>query len=191
MSDPIIPWKFLRDAEGQVEPRPYVTTSGLAVDPAGNFPILYRSDKVRSAKNCWSLPSGLHEIGSTLEEQFSTELREELNLEVDPSCKTVKVGVYENIARCDGYHWVIVLLVARVKTLETLVNREPDKHSEIKLVNFNQLNTNEFLELTWAPGLGDALRLYKDSLRFEARFVSDVDARVNFAMQHPTGMKLS
>lgn len=193
MSDPI-PWKFLRNAEGHTEHRPYVTTSGLAVDPAGNFPILYRSDKVRSAKNCWSLPSGLHEIGLTLEDQFAAELREELNLEVDPSCKTAKVGVYENIAACDGYHWVIILLVTRVKTLETLVNREPDKHSEIRIVNFNQLTTSEFLGLTWAPGLGDALKSYKDALRFEARFMSNEDARVNFALQQlnaGAGMKLS
>ncbi len=172
MSEPIVEWKLLRDQAGQVEPRPYVTTSGLAIDPAGNFPILYRSDKVRSAKNCWSLPSGLHEIGLTLEDQFATELKEELGLAVDFNHKMVRVGVYENIAKCDGYHWVIVLLVARVMTLETLVNREPDKHSEIKIVNYNQLTDNEFLELTWAPGLGEALCAHRNSLRCHAHLMT-------------------
>lgn len=167
-----VPWKMLRDSSGEIEPRPYVTTSGIAIDSNGNFPILYRSDKVRSAKNCWSLPSGLHEIGSTLEDQFATELQEELGLEVDFNSPISKIGVYENIARCDGYHWVIVMLVAKVRTLDTLINREPDKHSEIRLVNFEQLLRKEFLDMTWAPGLGKALNDFKFQLHAEAMSVT-------------------
>lgn len=161
-------WRFLTDAGGAVTPRPYVTTSGLAIAPDGYFPIIYRSDAVRSAKNCWSLPSGLHEIGLTLFEQLTIELREELNLEVDhergvrvppyPTC------VYENIAHVDCYHWVIAVMVVPVKTLETLTNREPEKHPEIRRVHYTDILSAEFLGLPWAPGLGPALSFHANSL---------------------------
>lgn len=139
--------------------RPYVTVSGFAYDDNLNFPILYRSDKVRSAKNCWSLPSGLHEIGMRMEDQFCTELQEELNLNPIAS-SALHVGVYENIAACDGFHWVIHIFVVRVKSLATLINKEPDKHSRIMFKNVDALYEDPTLGLEWSPGLGDALKKY-------------------------------
>ena len=132
-------------------PHPHVTTSGIAFDADGNFPLLYRSDQVRSAKNCWSFPSGLHEVGLTLHEQFYNELEEELNLILLDS---ITHGVYENIAAVDDWHWVIAFLSGRVETLGSLTNKEPDKHSEVKI---ESVHTFDPANYNWAPGLGQYL----------------------------------
>lgn len=139
------------------EARPYVTVSGFAIDNNGRFPLLHRSEKVRSARNAWSLPSGLHEVGITGSEQFSTELKEELNLEpINNACQFI--GFYENI-RPDGpdlpgWHWWIAVYVQKVVTLDTLLNKEPDKHDLIDVVNFH----DTWIEgRAWAPKLGEFL----------------------------------
>ena len=135
-------------------PVPNVTVSGFAVDPEGYFPLIYRGPNVRSAKNCWSLPSGLHECGYTLAQQFAIELQEELNIEADYT-KTKIIGVYENIAAVDNWHWVITAMVVPVKTLSTMVNKEPEKHPEIRKVHYTELS--DILKLDWAPSLGPFL----------------------------------
>jgi ADP-ribose pyrophosphatase YjhB (NUDIX family) len=146
------PWKDIPS------PHPHLTVSGFAFDDTGRFPIIYRSDKVRSAKNCWSIPSGLHEVGLTMHEQFAAELKEELNLEADLSTSH-KIGFYENIALVDSFHWCILLMAIKVKTLDTLTNKEPDRHPEIELVHYTDLLKN-ISGRTWAPNLGDALQEY-------------------------------
>lgn len=152
---PIVPanggvWKMF-DA-----PRPYNTVSGIAFDAEGRFPLLYRSDKVRSAKNAWSIPSGLAEIGFTSQQQFAIELAEELKLDVLDVTKTTIHGLYENIA-CnrpneDNWHWVISVLSVQVATLDTLINKEPHKHSEIRIVSAVDFDPGQ---LVWTPGLGE------------------------------------
>jgi len=142
------------------EPRPYVTVSGFAYDSKGTFPIIYRSDKVRSAKNCWAVPSGLHEVGLSLDEQFAAELQEELNLE-PVTGKADIVGVYENIAEVDSWHWVIIVVTMRVKTLDTMINKEPDRHTEIRKIELKSLMDDSLIQLPWAPSLGTALEKYR------------------------------
>jgi len=140
-------------------PRPYVTTSGFAFDAVGRFPILYRGDKVRSARNCWSLPSGLHEIGYTLAEQFAIELKEECGLAARVG-STRPVATYENIApdlvdkpNEPQWHWVIHILATRVETLATFTNKEPDKHPQFKFITVEEIPSIA----PWGKGLGKAL----------------------------------
>ena len=144
------------------EPKPNVTTSGFAFDGDGRFPILFRGPNVRSARNVWSLPSGLHECGFSLGDQFCVELKEECNLEADPR-SALSVAVYENIApdmpenpTAPQWHWVIHVLAVRVKTLETFVNKEPDKHPEIKFVDVNELQLS-LQNDSWHPSLRQTL----------------------------------
>ena len=136
-------------------PRPYVTVSGFAVDDSGRFPILHRSDKVRSAKDCWALPSGLHEVGISMADQFSVELFEELGLRTDSDA--TPIGVYENIAHVDQWHWTIVVLAVRVPTLDGIVNREVDKHDKMSIVTLPEavemIKTQSHGK--WGPLLGE------------------------------------
>lgn len=149
-------WKLLTDPTGNPRPVPNASVSGFAYDDRGYFPILWRSERVRSAKNCWSLPSGLHEIGLYLSEQFCEELKEELNL--TPIEDTVKiVGTYENIALCDAYHWVIQLMTVKVETLSSIINKEPDKHTEFQIVHFSELLKDDMYKMAWAPNLKEAI----------------------------------
>lgn len=131
---------------------PHVTVAGIVFDSTGRIPLQHRSDQVRSAKNCWSLPTGLHEERLTIETQLSNELSEELNLKMLPG--SFQVGTYENIAICDGWHWVITVLVARVQTLDTIINKEPHKHDDMITVHVNEFNPANY---QWSPGLGEFL----------------------------------
>lgn len=150
---PIVPdngaWKTLGRG-------PHFTVSGFAYDRDAFFPILYRSDKVRSAKNAWSIPSGLAELGLNSAQQFAVELKEELGLEVLDVHETKLHGYYENIV-CnklgeDNWHWVIGVLSVQVKTLDTLINTEPHKHSEIRKISAVDFDPRS---LVWTPGLGE------------------------------------
>jgi ADP-ribose pyrophosphatase YjhB (NUDIX family) len=144
------------------ESRPYPCVNGFAYDKQGRFPIMFRSNLVRSARNAWSLPSGLHEPGLTLEQQFCQELHEELNLEAELStCR--KVCVYENIATADNWHWVITVLTVRVKTLDTLVNKEPDKHPTIETPTVKEL-FGIINSRPWTPGLQEIMRTYYEAI---------------------------
>jgi ADP-ribose pyrophosphatase YjhB (NUDIX family) len=145
------PWNKFDD------PRPYVTVSGLAVDGRGRTVLIHRSENVRSARNCWSLPSGLHEVGLSMAEQFGQELREELNLRPVVH-RHAMVGLYENIRpdgpKVAGWHWVIAVMVMRVESFDCLKNQEPDKHDRIEVVNIRQ---DWVTGRAWAPMLREFL----------------------------------
>ena len=144
-------WKKFNDA------RPYSVVSGFAFDKNGNFPILFRGPSVRSARNSWALPSGLAEVGFTMAEQFAIELKEELNLDADPTtCE--HLGCYENIltGMDEGWHWKIDLLAIRVESLGSLRNAEPEKHTKVEICSSDLLqpwNLDLFLAKPWAPSL--------------------------------------
>ncbi len=147
---------------------PHVTTMGIALGPSLKFPIIHRSPAVRSAKDCWSLPSGLHENGLTMIDQLAIELKEELNIDM-VSYNHVYLGYYENISIEDSYHWVIHVY-AVLADLSHIVNHEPDKHDQVELVHVNAMK-DYITKLRWAPGLGEFL-----SRRFEpSRMISLVE----------------
>ena len=149
--------------------RPYPSVIGLAVDNHGRFPIFYRTAAVRSARNAWSMPSGLHEAGRSVEAQFSTELAEELNLKAIPG-SIVKVGFYENIVfdkpdEPNNWHWVNLLVAVAVETLECIRNMEPEKHSGLTIVTLDELFDRLLDEKQqWTPGLREALLEHDRSL---------------------------
>lgn len=112
-------------------PTPVPGVAVIAVDPRSRFPVMLRGPGVRSAPGCWSLPTGILECGRSLCEQAADELEEELGLRADPATWR-QVLAYEN-APGDGWHWLLVVGAMRVETLDCMVNREPDKHSELRV----------------------------------------------------------
>lgn len=134
------------------DPRPYTGTSLICFDKRGRFPIIFRGPHVRSVKNCWSIPSGLHEAGLTLAQNMAKEIKEECNLSIDPQ-KTVHVGLYENIVHDERWHWVMHILVASIEDFDGFKNLEPAKHTDW---NFIQLEDIESIS-PWAPALKEAL----------------------------------
>lgn len=130
-------WKRLDD------PHPYAVVQVMPYDRTGKFLYLRRGANVRSAPNCLSFPSGLHECGLTLEQQAERELAEECGLTVVPS--TWKpLFVYENVPG-DGWHWVIAFGSMLVHDLSKAKNLEPDKHDELIVREADALLTREFL----------------------------------------------
>jgi ADP-ribose pyrophosphatase YjhB (NUDIX family) len=136
-----INWKML---EGPV---PYSVVQMIAVDHQQRMFLMHRSDKVRSAKNVWSFPSGLHDIGETIQQTAARELMEEFNL---TPIGMSHLGVYENIIESspteDSYHWVINVVGVLVEDCTVYVNREPDKHDKVELVRPLRAMDVEFFE---------------------------------------------
>lgn len=144
-----------------VEPRPYIGVIGFAFNSEGKFPILHRSDKVRSAKNAWSLVSGLHEVGKTVFEQFADEAREECHIHV--SGEGTKIGFYDAILPEDKWHWVMVIVAMRVLSFASFENMEPDKHDAIEFITIDELYSC-CINWTWTPGTKEALLQYHDTI---------------------------
>lgn len=109
-------------------PRHVVQT--IPVDESGDMLVMHRGANVRSAPNCWSFPSGLHDIGESAYNAAARELFEEYGLVAN---KLLPCGVYENIPG-DGYHWVISLYAARVGNVRHAKNMEPDKHDDMHFI---------------------------------------------------------
>lgn len=131
--NPPIEWKRLDI------PTPYPVVQMIVTDGHSVLAI-HRSHAVRSAKNIWSMPSGMHDIGETRDQCARRELLEEFGL-------TIKdlsfIGAYENIVlnEADNFHWIIQTCVAKVRDFTDLVNREPDKHDEFRLVPVAAIET--------------------------------------------------
>lgn len=125
---------------------PRTAVQMIPVDLEGRVLLMHRSDKVRSAKNVWSFPSGLHDIGETLFQTLERELWEEYQMA--PFGGSF-IGVYENIAgdpEGEQYHWVVLLFAALVPDVRLAVNREPDKHDQMKHVRGDEMLLDEFYE---------------------------------------------
>jgi ADP-ribose pyrophosphatase YjhB (NUDIX family) len=139
------------------EPRPYPVVMGIVHD-GERLLVIHRSKTVRSAPDAWSVPTGLHEWGETLSDQLQTELMEEFNLTL-LKAPIAPAYTYESISpNGDGWHWVIMVFLAKVETFGAIVNNEPDKHDQFKLLTFREFNDMVFDDgVTWTPNLKRAL----------------------------------
>lgn len=119
----------------------------FVVDPWERFLIMHRTDKVRSAKNVWSIPSGTHELGEEIGCCIARELEEEYGLEAE---EVSIVGQYENIAgdrTADlQYHWIMSLYVVYVSDVTLAVNKEPDKHDKMLFLPVDTIVQPSFLD---------------------------------------------
>lgn len=140
------------------EPRPYVNIMGFAYDAKGEFLIIHRSDKVRSARNVWSFPGGLHECGDSFAGRFQTECHEEFNLSIDPTTFKI-IGIYEAVMTGPNeprWHWVNMICAARLSGFGPLVNREPEKHDRWNIINLDTLY-GFYIHNIWSKGTVNAL----------------------------------
>lgn len=138
---------------------PHVVVAMLCVDPEFEKTLLlHRSDKVRSAKNAWALPSGLVDIGETAATAIERELVEELSLNVERILPWATP--YENIARVDGFHWNIAIHTVVCPNLENYQNNEPDKHDEVEIVRLSRLHDVLTSNRVWTPGQKEALNTH-------------------------------
>lgn len=149
------------------EPRPYVGVIGFAFDKDGKFPILWRSDKVRSAKNAWSLVSGLHETGKRVSTQFINEAEEELGITRDTAIigeDYRRIGFYEAVIYNEGWHWVMLLVAMAPFDHSKFVNKEPEKHTSVKFITVDELY-DIYIRQEWTPSTVGALLLYEREIR--------------------------
>lgn len=125
---------------------PRVTVQMIPVDIGFRIMAMHRSNNVRSARNVWSFPSGLHEVGQSLFDGAARELGEEYGLEALDYCH---LGVYENWGGDpdaeEQWHWVIVLLGVMVSDVTKAVNKEPDKHDQMIFEKVGRIADPQFL----------------------------------------------
>lgn len=118
-------------------PWPHVTVAALVLDEQRQHTVvIHRSPHVRSAKNCWSVPTGLLEHGEDLDSALLREVEEEVGL----TGGTVEgvTNVFNN--HVDGYHWVLVLKpVVFPQVVDAWCNLEPDKHDRVMTLTLGEL----------------------------------------------------
>ena len=146
---------------------PHVGVMGFLFDEAFRFPILFRGPNVRSVKNCWSIPAGLHENGLTMPEQLAVEGMEEVGAAVSIVTNHRYLGAYENIVKDENWHWVMNVLALYPVDLQYVTNMEPDKHTEVTLARFHEneivrCDTGEVVT-NWSPGLSEWLAINRAS----------------------------
>ncbi len=113
-------------------------------DKSGRVLVMHRSEKVRSARNVWSIPTGTHEIGESAAECITRELHEEFHLDA----KRIRLlDQYENIAGDEApphYHWVLSVYGVLVDDVTAAINKEPDRHDQMIFVPIVDLLDEEF-----------------------------------------------
>ncbi len=119
----------------------------LVYDESEKLILMHRSNNVRSARNVWSIPTGLHDIGESIEQTIKRELIEECRLKVT---RYKLISQYENIAgdadAVKQYHWVLSVYAVQVEDVTKMVNVEPEKHDELKFIDLKELlDYNTFL----------------------------------------------
>lgn len=142
--------------------RPYPSVIGFIYNRnTRKFPIFWRTDKVRSVKNVWSMPCGLCEVGSTVAQNFAREAKEELNLTIDPAL-VEEIGIFDAIPG-DGWHWLMVVVACPIDDFRDLDNLEPEKHDKLRLVNLDDLY-DSYINQPWGLGMKDAFEQFQDKI---------------------------
>lgn len=141
----------------------------IPIDRQGRLLVMHRGPNVRSARNVWSFPSGMHDIGEDILATASRELEEEYGLRVIAS-KTV--GTYENIAgdkdATEHYHWVITVLLVVVDDVTRAINKEPDKHDAIEYPHWSCIVRDDHEALCTKYGFHRSFTLFMMRNRYEA-----------------------
>jgi ADP-ribose pyrophosphatase YjhB (NUDIX family) len=125
----------------------------LIADPNGNVLIMHRSDKVKSAKNVWSIPTGTHELGESIHTCIIRELFEEFDLLAE---RAFILEQYENIAgdiSPPHYHWVLSIYGVLVKDVTKAVNKEPELHDQMIFPNWSTITPEWFDSHQFHPSL--------------------------------------
>lgn len=127
------------------EPRlPRSVAVAIPFTEDGTTFIHKRSMTVRSARGVWSFPTGLQEVGETLEQTAVRELAEEWSL---TPTRARLIDTYYTIAEDEPrngpqYHWNMHLIGCLIDELPgTLENREPDKHEQVLICGLAELAT--------------------------------------------------
>lgn len=156
----------------------------FVVDKDSRLLLMHRSDKVRSARNVWSIPSGEHEIGESAPVCAFRELYEEYGLSV---IGLSLVDQYENIAGDkdaeEQYHWVISLFVAEVEDVSKALNKEPEKHDKMLFLPYQIMGADDFLELyPFHESLANRMRIMRFNYVESIRYLLNPDDGLNEAL---------
>lgn len=128
-------------------------------DESGKVLVMHRSEKVRSARNVWSIPTGTHEIGESIASCLERELMEEFDLQVKHAAL---LDQYENIAGDEApphYHWVLSVYGVQVEDVTAAANKEPDRHDQMIFVPAADLTPEFFAEHKFHSSFHDIIRL--------------------------------
>ena len=119
---------------------PHFTVMAVPYDPTTRMvAMMWRGDRVRSAKNCLSTPAGLLEHGEPFESGLLRELREEMAIEPENCFRVEFQTIYRN-DNGDGLDWVIGVWSVAVPNLQVLArNVEPDKHDYLVFMSLDAL----------------------------------------------------
>ena len=121
--------------------KPTVGIASIIFNDDNELLLLHRTGKV--GEDTWGLPGGKMEKNETFEECIIREAKEEVNLDIH---KTSFADITNDIMSDIGHHYVTLFFYVD-KFSGELKNMEPEKCSELKWFNLNELPKNLFLPL--------------------------------------------
>ncbi len=141
---------------------PRTAVQVFAIDYDQRLLLLHRGPNIRSARNVWSFPTGLHDIGERIHEAAARELMEEVGLQAR---RAELISVYENIAgdsdAIEQYHWVMLIVCCIVDDVRKAVNIESDKHDDMQYVDMYSLGKESFFNTyKFHDSLRDHMKYY-------------------------------
>jgi 8-oxo-dGTP diphosphatase len=122
--------------------KPTVGIASIIFNEKDEILLLHRIGKV--GDDTWGLPGGKMEKNETFEECIIREVKEECNLDI----YGLKFTDITNDIMDDIDHHYVTLYFFVYNFSGELKNMEPEKCSELKWFNLNQLPTNLFLPLS-------------------------------------------
>jgi len=128
----------------------------LVINEKNEVLLIKRSAKARTEPGSWSRPGGQVEFGETVEHAVEREMEEEVGIKV----KAVKLLDMTQIIE-EGKHWIAFGYLATYIS-GTPINKEPDKHEEIKWFSLDNLpeNLNSYT--------ANSIRSYRSGVPFGA-----------------------
>ncbi|MCI8654632.1 MAG: NUDIX domain-containing protein [Clostridia bacterium] len=118
-----------------------------------NNELLLQKRAVPAEKDHWCIPGGRLEMFETLEHAVIRESKEETDLDI----KVIKLmGICDHIIQEESAHWVAMLYLCKIESGTPKI-MEPDKASDMKWFNLNELPDN--LTITTKKALEDYKRI--------------------------------
>jgi ADP-ribose pyrophosphatase len=100
--------------------------------------LMKRGSKSKNEIGYWSKPGGAVEFGEKVEDAIKREIKEELDIEIE----LIKfLDFTDHIINSENQHWIAINFLAKIINGEPKI-MEPNKHSEIKWFNLNDLPEN-------------------------------------------------
>lgn len=104
-----------------------VGIGAVIISSEGKILLAKRGQTAKNERGKWEFPGGTVEFGDTMKDTIIREMKEELNIEIEP---ILHLPPIDHIIHNDNQHWVTSVFISKItKGKPTIM--EPEKYKEI------------------------------------------------------------